>query len=542
MRKTFGSIFILVLFLAGPSTSNGQSTAQVSELLTAAERTQYEETTSYAEVMSFIQTAADAGPNLHLSSFGYSLEGRELPLVVFGNVKDATAESILNSGKLRIFIQANIHAGEVCGKEALLAMIRDMAQGKYAELLDEMVVIMAPIYNADGNERVNLFNRPRQNGPIGGMGQRPNAQGLDLNRDHMKVKSPEARSLIRLFNEYDPHVVVDLHTTNGTRHAYHITYSTPLNPNTDQGIDSFLRDVWMKDVTTTIRNKVGWEYYYYGNLPYRPGDAGWYTFDHRPRFNNNYVGLRNRMAILSEGYAYATFEERILATRYFVEEILAFASSHRTQIEQLVSNADQVRLTGTELGVRFEPKMNAESTTILMGDVNVLTNPYSGATYFERKDTMYTQVMPEYGAFQATETSRVPANYYVDATAASLVGAYLDTHGISYSVLKSKRNMDVESFTVESSEAAENEFQQIKERTLTGAYAKQNVELEPGSLQISTDQPLARLAFYLLEPRSDDGLVNWAQMDKWSAVGSIYPIFRSIELDFSYRRSFSSSR
>ena len=142
---------------------------------------------------------------------------------------------------------------------------------------------------------------------------------------------------------------------------------------------------------------------------------------------------------------------------------------------------------------------------------------------------MYTQVMPEYGAFQATETSRVPANYYVDATAASLVGAYLDTHGISYSVLKSKRNMDVESFTVESSEAAENEFQQIKERTLTGAYAKQNVELEPGSLQISTDQPLARLAFYLLEPRSDDGLVNWAQMDKWSAVGSIYPIFRSIE-------------
>ncbi|NQV72071.1 M14 family metallopeptidase [bacterium] len=529
MRKFFGVIFIFVLFLAGPSNSLGQSTTHVSDLLTAAERTEYEETTSYAEVMSFIHTATDASPNLHLSSFGYSLEGRELPLVIFGNVKDATTESILNSGKLRVFIQANIHAGEVCGKEALLAMIRDMAQGKYAELLDDMVVIMAPIYNADGNERVNLFNRPRQNGPIGGMGQRPNAQGLDLNRDHMKVKSPEARSLIRLFNEYDPHVVVDLHTTNGTRHAYHITYSTPLNPNTDQGIDSFLRDVWMKDVTNTIRNKVGWEYYYYGNLPFRAGDAAWYTFDHRPRFNNNYVGLRNRMAILSEGYAYATFEERILATRYFVEEILAFASSHRTQIEQLVSSADQFKLTGTELGVRFEPKMNSESTEILMGAVDVLTNPYSGATYFERKDTVYTQVMPEYGAFQATETSRVPANYYVSAAAASLVGAYLDTHGISYSVLKSKRNQDVESFTIASSEAAENEFQQIKERTLTGAYAKQNVELEAGSLQISSDQPLARLAFYLLEPRSDDGLVNWAQMDKWSAVGSIYPIYRSLE-------------
>ncbi len=85
--------------------------------------------------------------------------------------------------------------------------------------------MMAPIYNADGNERVNLYNRPRQNGPFGGMGQRANAQGLDLNRDHMKARSAEATSLIGLMNAYDPHVLIDLHTTNGTRHGYHLTYS-----------------------------------------------------------------------------------------------------------------------------------------------------------------------------------------------------------------------------------------------------------------------------------------------------------------------------
>ena len=64
-----------------------------------------------------------------------------------------------------------------------------------------------------------LNNRGRQHGPLGGQGQRPNAQGLDLNRDHMKLDSPEARAVVRLLTDYDPHVSMDLHTTNGTRHA-----------------------------------------------------------------------------------------------------------------------------------------------------------------------------------------------------------------------------------------------------------------------------------------------------------------------------------
>ena len=60
-----------------------------------------------------------------------------------------------------------------------------------------MVLLVAPIYNADGNERIALTNRRLQHGPTGGMGQRPNAQGYDLNRDHMKLESPEARAIRR---------------------------------------------------------------------------------------------------------------------------------------------------------------------------------------------------------------------------------------------------------------------------------------------------------------------------------------------------------
>lgn len=138
------------------------------------------------------------------------------------------------------------------------------------------------------------------------MGQRANAQGLDLNRDHMKLESPEARSLARFLTGYDPEVAMDLHTTDGSVHAYHLTYAPPLHPGTDSGVVGLLRGSWLPEVTRAIKQRDGWDFFYYGNTSGGPEgenqgrERGWYTFDHRPRFNNNYMGLRNRFAILGE--------------------------------------------------------------------------------------------------------------------------------------------------------------------------------------------------------------------------------------------------
>ncbi|HIF22656.1 MAG TPA: hypothetical protein EYQ27_12320, partial [Gemmatimonadetes bacterium] len=234
VRTAIQHVVLLALLVAGPLS--GQA---FNDLLTRAERTEFRETSSYAEVMELSERLADLSPDIHMTSFGYTNEGRSLPLLVIG-APDASPAAVRATGKTRVYLQGNIHAGEVCGKEALLMLLRRFASGDYPTWTDELVLLIAPIYNADGNERVSLNNRPRQHGPIGGMGQRPNAQGLDLNRDHTKLDSPEARSLVAMMNAYDPHVGVDLHTTNGTRHAYHLTYSPPLHPNTPAAIDGVL--------------------------------------------------------------------------------------------------------------------------------------------------------------------------------------------------------------------------------------------------------------------------------------------------------------
>jgi len=522
--------FLLACFLMSGFAARAvvAQNADLSFLLTAAERTHFDETTRYDEVMAFIDVAAAQHPDLHVSHFGYSVEGRRLPLVVFGKVPDATPESIMRSDKMRIFVQANIHAGEVCGKEALLMLIRSLASGEHAAWADSVVLMMAPIYNADGNERVNLYNRPRQNGPYGGMGQRPNAQGLDLNRDHMKARSPEAQSLIGLMNAYDPHVLVDLHTTNGTRHGYHLTYSSPLNPNTDGAIDSLLREEMLPAVRSELQERTGWDSYWYGNLPFRRGEAGWYTFDHRPRFNNNYIGLRNRLAILSEAYAYASFEERILSSLHFVEAIVDYSIQNAGTIRDAIAEAEVRSQPGLEQGLRFESLRNAASTAIRMGTVEERINPYSGAPFFSRLDSTYFQEMPEYGAFSAIESSTIPDRYVVLSDAAADVSDLLRRHGIAYSRVQEAGQQHVESFVVDSTRAAERAFQGVNERTVWGHWVSSDTEIPAGSLVVPTDANQARLVFYLLEPRSDDGMVNWGLLEDWVEPGATYPILRSL--------------
>jgi hypothetical protein len=514
--------------LAQAPSSAAPSSA--SALLTRPERTAFNETSRYADVVAFMDAAAKAAPKLiHLTTFGRSSEGLMLPLAIVG-AADASPEAVRRTGKLRVYIQGNIHAGEVEGKESAQMLLRELAEGKHADWLSSMVLLVAPIYNADGNEKMSLTSRGRQHGPMAGQGQRPNAQGYDLNRDHMKLDSPEARAFVKLMNEYDPQVALDLHTTNGTRHAYHLTYAPPLNPATDPAIIDLLRKDWLPSVTRTIKAKYDWDYYYYGNVEGRgaagtPDERAWKSFDSRPRFNNNYIGLRNRIAILSEAYSYDTFEDRIKATNRFVEEVLAYAHAHTARIRTLTAAADRKRLAGSRLALRAGLERAPGLVEILMGEVVQEKNPNDGHLMDRRVDVRKPERMPEYGTFKATDTERVPSFYYLPDTLTKAV-EHLRAHGVRATPLARAAAVGVEEFQITGSAVAQ-EFQGHKERTLQGKWVAAERQLPAGTLRIDMRQPLARLAFYLIEPRSDDGLVDWNILDEAIGDAKVFPIVRS---------------
>jgi hypothetical protein len=519
------ALCVLAILLAQVPAArlSAQAPLDATTTPTRAEATDWIETSRYDDVMTFLRRVADADPRMHLTSMGYTMEGRAIPLLVVG-ADDASPEAVWATGKLRVYLQGNIHGGEVPGKEALQMLVRALAAGTGPDWSDDLVLLVAPIYNADGNERVALTNRPRQHGPLGGMGQRPNAQGLDLNRDHMKLDAPEARSLAAMLNAYDPEVSVDLHTTNGTRHAYHVTYSPPLHPGTDAGLIALLREQALPRMTEAALERDGWAFYYYGNARDLPdGETGWFTFDHRPRFNNNYIGLRNRVAILSEAYAYLTLEERVRVTYRFVEEILDWAAADAETIRAVNARADE-SIVGHSLPTRATFARADTLTEILMGAVAEERHPWTGATILRRRDVVTPTPMREYGTFAATDTETVPARYYVPPELAPAVDR-LAAHGIVSEPLAAAAELDVEAFAIDSSTVAERPFQGHHEREVFGAWSATRRTVPAGTLVIDVAQPLGRLAFYLLEPRADDGLTNWGLLDDYLEGGE-YPVLR----------------
>src|SRR5688500_11586163 len=199
---------------------------------TRAERSGYKETSTYADVLSFLDTLQAKRAGARVWTLGKTHEGRALPVVLASRPLVSGADEARASGKPIVYVQANIHAGEVEGKEAAQMLLRDLTLGPLRPLLDSIVLLVVPIYNADGNERLGPGeqNRPGQNGPPI-VGQNINGQGLNLNRDYVKVEAPETKGAVALIAAWDPDLFIDMHTTNGSYHGYVLTYAPGLNPN-----------------------------------------------------------------------------------------------------------------------------------------------------------------------------------------------------------------------------------------------------------------------------------------------------------------------
>jgi hypothetical protein len=355
--------------------------------------------------------------------------------------------------------------------------------------------------------------------------------GLDLNRDQMKLDAPESRALVGLYSAYDPHLSVDLHTTNGSHHGYHLTYAPPLPPSTPREIDDFLRQAWLPDITRSVKEATGWDMYYYGGARPARGDreAGWYTFSHQPRYVSNYIGLRNRFGILGEAYSYASFEERIGISYWFTREIIEFAYRNAAEIQERTARADARSIVGDSLGVQFEVQRSAEPVTILMGETVEEENPVSGQRMLLRTDTQTPTEMYEYGTFRPTERETVPEAYFVPSEMESVLDL-LEAHGVQTMVVhQAPDDLQVQTFQIDSLSTSEREYQGHQAQEVWGRYGSpQEASLAPGTIMVPMEQPLARVVFHLLEPRSDDGLVAWGLMGEFLEAGGEYPISRAV--------------
>ncbi len=512
-----------------------------AEYRTPAEATDYIRTASYDETVDFVGALTNDHA-FRMGFFGETAEGRQMPYAAWpipgaptGLVTDVG--SLRQPGKTRVLVIGGIHAGEPAGKDAMLALLRDLAAGQHRPWADSLTLLVAPIYNADGAERVAFTNRPLQWGPLGGMGVRPNADGLDLNRDFMKAASPEGRAMVALMRDFDPHVVLDLHTTNGTAMGYHLTYAPGLHPDTPAAIDGDLRDRWLPSISADLLADDGMATYHYGNVPGAFGEEataprGWYSFSAQPRFSTNYAGLRGRYAILSEAYSYASFQDRVTVSRRFVEEILDRVWSQASLVRQRTADADRQSVVGETLAVRATWDALPQPVEILLGEVDTLRHPMSGEPMLARRDVRIPEVMPAFVRFAPSETVVAPESYVVHfGPHQQAVADLLDLHGVRYS-RRAVWGVARQRFAIDSLSVASRPFQGVAMQEVFGRWVPVPAETGPmprlaPALVVPVDQPLGRLVVVLLEPRSDDGVVAWAVVPPQElAAGASAPIER----------------
>jgi Zinc carboxypeptidase len=509
---------LLLFAVGGAGTLHAQATRP--------ERTDFRETSSYADVMAFLDSLKRAGAGIRVGTLALSPEGRPVPFVLAARPMVGGPAEAKGSRKPVVYLQGNIHAGEVEGKEAAQMLLRDLTLGPLSRLLDSLVLLVVPIYNADGNERLGSgeINRPGQNGPAR-VGRNPNGQELNLNRDYVKMEAPETRGAAALINAWDPDLFIDLHTTNGSYHGYLLTYAPGLNPNSGPAND-FVRDRLLPKARERMRQRHQQQVFWYGNFRNQDPDSlaqGWETYDPRPRFGTNWMGLRGRLAVLSEGYSNAEFRTRIIATYNFVREILSLVAAEPVAIASAIAASSRQQPDSVVVRSALGPP------TVLPVIAEITQPAGDGNTGFaKRRSTgIYRSIrMPVFDRFVGIRREALLAAYLLPPRLGELV-TLLRRQGITVERLREPWEGPAERFAVDSLTVGPL-FEGHRTVSLEGRWAgSRPLTAGSGWYLVRTDQRLGVLAAYLLEPASEDGVVTWNFLDRELAPGQGYPILRT---------------
>jgi len=204
MRKTTLSVLVAALVAALSATAvvaDPQSRPN-GPWVQDSQKLSYASTHDYDEMVRDLRKLENRSRGaMELEVIGKSNEGRDLYLARVG------------TGPKKVMIVTQQHGDEVHGTEAALHFLNSIIGSKYADLREEVTVLVLPKINPDGSDRIQRQNHdPGCVDPFCLEGV-----GYDMNRFHDPAMPldenpvPEAVAMREAHARYQPDVVLDYH-------------------------------------------------------------------------------------------------------------------------------------------------------------------------------------------------------------------------------------------------------------------------------------------------------------------------------------------
>ena len=478
-----------------------------------------QKTPTYVQTVDWLVQVADATPHLSFGSFGISPEGRDLPVVVADLRGRFTAAEHRERGddEVVLLVEACIHAGESCGKDAGMLLLQELATDSRAaaELLERVTLVFIPIFNVDGHERFGPYNRINQNGPDE-MGWRVNSLNQNLNRDFLKADTPEMRAWLELFKAWDPDFFIDIHSTDGADYQYPVTYGLELHGNMDAGLTEWTAGY--RDRMVAAMEEAGLPMAPYVSFKdWHDPRSGLTMWAAGPRFSQGYAAIRNRPGLLIETHMLKDYPTRVEGTRRLWRETMLDLNGRAHELRRRIRQADEhsaseafrrepfaLTLKGTETHRPFEFRGVAYEK---------VTSSITGGDWFRfHTDQPETWTVEMYDEMVPDRTVLLPELYIVPAQWAVIIDR-LRWHGVRFQVLEEPVTVEVRTHRFGGAKWRERPYEGHHPVSFEVEELTERREFPAGSVVVDMNQPLARVAAHLLEPEGPDSMVRWGYLD-----------------------------
>lgn len=493
-------------------------------LITLAESSGFRKTTNYDGTRAYMQKlAAASGGAIVLKDLPeHSAEGHPMMLAVASTEPDKSPAALNHSAKPIVLVQAEIHAGEANGKDAMFMLLRDMATGDKPlfPILDRINLLFIPTVNIDGDLRRSRYGRINQNGPDE-TGWRVNGLNLNLNRDYTKLDSAEIRNVVGVFEQYGLAFYIDTHATDGGMYPYDSSYC-------HNGVEGWspAGTEWMDKV---MRGPVHEELERYGHVvnecislnDSQDPTKGYYPYrSDLARFSNQYADIRNVPAILIEQHALHPYRTQVLGNYVMLKAMFQVIGENAASLRAAIIQ-DRARLRGqSDVILSWKAPDRFRTVPFMVGAYHFEHSPITGAK------TIVWGNQPKELNVPLTENTvpdlvvKRPKQYIVPVQWAEVIQR-LKAHGIQMRTLESPTTLDVTLYRMDDIKIAGGyEPDRAQPNAIPGYEGRLPVSGIPkpftrrqtfpaGSVVIDTDQPLGVLAIDLLEPESPDSFWSW---------------------------------